>query len=70
MSRRFRILTKIQSKDEVFNRFQDQLLEVVNPVLRDLGTAPVVSGSRGGNVALGSLLTALAQIGLIEDKTT
>lgn len=70
MTKRLRILTKIQSKDEVVNRLQDQLLEVVNPVLRDLGTAPRVTGSRGGNAALASLLTALVQIGLIEDGTT
>jgi hypothetical protein len=33
-------------------------------------TRRVVSGSRGGNVALASLLTALAELGLIEDTTT
>jgi hypothetical protein len=31
---------------------------------------PVVTGSRGGNAALGSLLTALATLGLIVDNTT
>lgn len=31
---------------------------------------PTVSGSRGGNAALASLLTALAQYGLITDSTT
>lgn len=32
--------------------------------------APAVTGSRGGNVALASLLTTLAAIGLITDSTT
>jgi dipeptidyl aminopeptidase/acylaminoacyl peptidase len=31
---------------------------------------PIVSGSRGGNAALASLLTALATLGLITDSTT
>ncbi|MFD9465313.1 hypothetical protein [Streptomyces sp. NPDC060027] len=31
---------------------------------------PTVAGSRGGNAALGSLLTALATLGLITDSTT
>jgi hypothetical protein len=31
---------------------------------------PTVSGSRGGNAALASLLTALANLGLITDSTT
>ncbi len=33
-------------------------------------TAPVVTGSRGGNAALASLLTALDQIFLIDDQST
>lgn len=33
-------------------------------------TKPTVSGSRGGNAALASLLTALATLGLITDTTT
>ncbi|MGW0552554.1 hypothetical protein [Streptomyces altiplanensis] len=33
-------------------------------------TRPAVTGSRGGNVALGSLITALATLGLITDSTT
>ena len=31
---------------------------------------PVVSGSKSGNAALASLITALASLGLIVDKTT
>lgn len=34
------------------------------------GTKPVVSGSREGNAALGSLIKALAQLGLVTDSTT
>lgn len=33
-------------------------------------TRPTVSGSRGGNAALASLITSLAQLGLITDSTT
>ena len=33
-------------------------------------TRPTVSGSRGANAALASLLTALATLGLITDSTT
>jgi hypothetical protein len=33
-------------------------------------TKPTASGSRGGNAALASLLTALANLGLITDSTT
>jgi hypothetical protein len=33
-------------------------------------TKPAVTGSRGGNAALASLLTALANLGLITDSTT
>lgn len=35
-----------------------------------LGTKPTITGSKGGNVALGNLLTALAAMGLITDSTT
>lgn len=33
-------------------------------------TRPTVTGSRGGNPALGALITSLANLGLISDKTT
>lgn len=35
-----------------------------------VGTVPSITGSRGGNAALASLLTALAAMGLITDNTT
>ena len=35
-----------------------------------VGTVPTITGSRSGNAALASLLTALKQIGLIIDNTT
>jgi hypothetical protein len=54
---------------------------IVSLMLRHLGTTlgfygaaavtkPTVTGSRGGNAALASLLTALATLGLITDSTT
>lgn len=33
-------------------------------------TKPTITGAKGGNVALGSLLTALATLGLLVDNTT
>jgi hypothetical protein len=33
-------------------------------------TVPTVTGSKGGNAALASLITALATLGLVVDKTT
>lgn len=35
-----------------------------------IGTVPTITGSRGGNAALASLLTALAAMGLIIDGTS
>lgn len=54
---------------------------IVSLMLRHLGstlgfygatatTKPTVTGSKGGNAALGSLITALATLGLITDTTT
>ncbi|WP_199845122.1 hypothetical protein, partial [Streptomyces scabiei] len=54
---------------------------IVSLMLRHLGTTlgfygaaaatkPTVSGSRGGNAALASLLTGLATLGLVTDSTT
>jgi hypothetical protein len=34
------------------------------------GTKPTVTGSKGGNAALTSLLTALAALGIVTDSTT
>lgn len=67
---RTRALSRIQSTDDVLNRIQDQHLEVLNPVLRLLGETPKVTGSKGGNAALASLIAALEAIGLITDGTT
>ena len=36
----------------------------------NVGSTPSISGSRGGNTALASLLTALQAMGLIIDNTT
>jgi hypothetical protein len=67
-------ITKILSDDPTLNRVQDHLASVLNPVLKQLpnkiGTKPTVSGSKGGNAALASLISALASMGLITDKTT
>jgi len=34
------------------------------------GSRPTVTGAKGGNVALASLITALANLGLVTDNTT
>lgn len=39
-------------------------------VTGDQTTTPKVTGSKGGNAALGSLIKALTEIGLITDETT
>ncbi len=65
-----RKLSKILVDDDRLNRWQDQVIGVLNPVLQQLGQVPTVTGSKGGNAALASLISALVKIGLIEDKTT
>ena len=65
-----KVLTKIRAQDDVVNRLQDHLGSVLNPLLRDMRKAPSVTGSKGGNAALSSLISALASIGLITDQTT
>ena len=63
----------LRSGDEGLDRAQDEIARVLNPALKriaDLGAAPVVSGSKGGNAALTSLISALVSLGLITDRTT
>ncbi|MBA2439199.1 MAG: hypothetical protein H0V50_00810 [Thermoleophilaceae bacterium] len=59
------------SDGTIIATFRDEALV---PRLSFYGVAPVakptVTGSRGGNVALASLLTALSQLGLVVDATT
>lgn len=66
------------------NGFTNNLPRALNPIRGQLthtgstagffgatpGTKPTVTGSRGGNAALASLLTQLATLGLITDSTT
>ena len=49
-----------------------KLTQAVNRIAQILESAAAtpVSGSRGGNVALANLLTALAGLGIITDNTT
>jgi hypothetical protein len=48
----------------------DILVVAVGALSYSLGTKPTITGSRGGNVALANLLTALAAYGLITDSTS
>lgn len=59
--------TDVQQVVKAINRVADLLptLFIVTPT-----PPPSVSGSRGGNAALASLLTALAGLGVITDNTT
>jgi hypothetical protein len=44
---------------------------VTDGVIQDaINAKPTITGSKGGNAALASLLTALAAMGLIQDNTT
>lgn len=56
------------------NRFKGQtvaeFLRIGADTIAILGTRPTVSGSRGSNAALASLLTALGTAGLVNDTTT
>lgn len=64
-------LSKIQHpNDEIVNRVQDNLVGTLNPILKQVQAATSVTGSRGGNAALASLLSALARAGIIKDNTT
>ncbi len=56
--------TDIQTLVRAVNRIAETLTQLIP------GTPPSVTGSRGGNVALASLLTALAAENLIIDNTT
>lgn len=64
-----RKLSKILVDDDRLNRWQDHVIGTLNPVLGKLSSAPAVTGSKGGNAALTSLITALAKLGLIADET-
>ncbi len=48
----------------------DQWRAILNPLMRRTANRPVVTGAKGGNVALTSLISALADLGLIVDETT
>lgn len=65
-----KVIPKLQIGDETTDRMFDRLRAVVNPALKQLQAGTTVTGSRGGNAALASLLTALAAAGIIVDKTS
>ena len=58
----------------VFSAYIDSEVTPTTALLSFYGAAPTakptVAGSKGGNAALASLLTALATLGLITDSTT
>ena len=45
-------------------------LFTVSQLLGSEGSAPTITGSKGGNAALASLLSALNSAGIIKDSTT
>lgn len=64
----------IQSTDELaeqFKRFHQRISSLERAAhLHGSGGGVTVSGSRGGNAALASLIAALAALGLVTDSTT
>jgi chaperonin GroEL (HSP60 family) len=65
-----RQLSRLEVADPVANRNQENVRSALNPVLKALQSRTPVTGTKGGNAALASLLSALAAAGIIEDKTT
>lgn len=64
-------ISKIQHpNDEIVNRVQDNLMATLNPVLKAVQAKTTVTGSKGGNAALASLIAALVRAGIITDGTT
>jgi hypothetical protein len=52
----------------LFSRPWLQWFQAISTALTS--TPPVITGSRGGNVALASLLTQLSSAGVVVDRTT
>ena len=69
-----RKIARLHTDDVNLNRAMDYLVAALNPVLArpvlSDDPLPVVTGSKGGNAALGSLVAALAKLGLVKDETT
>lgn len=65
-----KVLSQIQTKDDATNRSLAQIRAVVNPMLKKLQASTAVTGAKGGNAALASLISALAAAGIIKDETT
>jgi hypothetical protein len=69
-----RSFTKLHVESADLNRVQANVAAAIDPVLRVLppgiGDRPRIIGSRGGNAALASLLSALDAAGIIVDETT
>ncbi len=63
-------LTKLLTGNETVDRVQDHVMAQVNPTIKRIQSGAVVSGSKGGNAALASLIAALAAAGIIQDKTS
>jgi hypothetical protein len=69
-----RKVSKIVTGLPELDRVQDSWAAVLNPALARTfeipAVPPTVTGSRGGNAALASLITALVSLGLIKDGTS
>lgn len=63
----FSAMDSVERRAALLNDAQGALRDFISPVN---GKAEVVTGAKGGNVALANLITALAKIGLIKDSTT
>ena len=49
---------------------QAQLVDLFAGLVQSKGGKPTVTGAKGSNVALGSLMSALVTLGLVIDNTT
>ena len=68
---RYPATPKLQDSDsEAVRREHEDKLRELQDLARSLRAGPTVTGSKGGNAALTSLIAALVSLGLITDETT
>jgi hypothetical protein len=69
----YKRLPGVRSGEEVADRNLDSQRSVLDPALKKLArltARTTVTGAKGGNAALASLISALVSAGVITDKTT
>jgi hypothetical protein len=61
-------LNKIQTDDPRMNRIQDNVINTLNPVLRNITAGYAVTGTTSDPVVK-SILAALVKAGIVKDQT-